>query len=151
MKRVLVAYMSLIIVISFTSCQSYIIKQKGYLTKDNKRVTYKLNPPDGYLEQLLLEAHGRSYQFIYENGGLFYFSMEDFGWNYEEIAKSGKFLIGGPKRDEINSNSGKEANGYWRKEEVKGSYWIGYQNIPEQRKNEFDKVINEFVFKYDGR
>ena len=144
--------LSLIVIVLtvITSCKPYEIKQKGYLTKDNKRVTYKLNPPAGYLEKLVSQAHGRSYEFKYENNGLFYFSTEDFGWNYEEVKKAGKFIIGGHHRDKINSIEGYNNDGYWRKEEVKGFYWIGYQNIPAERKENFDKVVNEFISKYNG-
>lgn len=150
MKKFLIAFLSFIAFISVTSCQSYVIQKKGYLTRENKRVTYKLNPPDGYLDKIESHAHGTSYEFKYENDGLFYFSTEDFGWNYEEVAKAGKFIIGGPNRNEINSIAGNEENRYWRKEEVKGLYWIGYQNIPKERKDEFDKVINDFISKYNG-
>lgn len=128
-----------------------------------KNTTYSMNIPKGYKLITLVGGHDElEKQYVYSDSAKLYIS--DFGssmLNYNNILSLGDRIankrfeglelkagiakeLGQKYKPETITLQGKTASGYWKDIRI-GYLSLGYVNVTENKKSEFDKALNSFA------
>lgn len=134
-----------------------------------KSSTYSMSIPKGYKLITLVGGHNElEKQYVYSDSAKLYISdFRSSMLNYDNILSLGdsianKRFEGTELKDEIANELGQEykpemitlqgktATGYWK--DIRAGYIsIGYVNVPESRKSEFDKALSStLVYTVEG-
>lgn len=132
----------LIISLIFAACavnREFRVTKFGY---------YKIEVPNGYLNHLVISGnHGKEQQYWYNDSTLFYFSDETgiTTPNYENISKNEETRSIRTKAILENDTfylEGKDDKNLFWKECFYRDITIGYMNVPNEKKEIFDKAIS---------
>lgn len=137
------------------SCVSYReykqVKFQAYEStlEEQSKVVYKMLIPKDYVEHRKLYGHGNEERFYYHDSIILYLSNDEGtnSLNYENIHKGGfseeKFFFLADEKEGLTKLilEGEDNKGFFWKEFVANDITIGYINVPESRKKEFDSAI----------
>lgn len=128
-----------------------------------KNITYSMSIPKGYKLITLAGGHNElEKQYVYSDSAKLYISdFRNSMLNYNNILSLGDSIankrfegtelkakiakeLGQEYQPETITLQGQTATGYWR--DIRTGYVsVGYVNVPENRKSEFDKALSSFT------
>ncbi len=131
------------------SCKS---TQDVNITYQTNSIKAKAEIPDNFTKEIIEKGQDIEYRFSYSDSSMIYITDESGTpeLNYNNIDNDStaiqKSFLASMENDTLTLQGKDKLGRFWKNKKLK-SISIGYLNVPEARKSEFDKAISSIKIK----
>lgn len=137
------------ILLIIVSCKT---TQESSISYSTNSIKAKAILPEGFTKEIIEAGQNTEYHFLYSDSSIIYITDEK-GTptiNYKNIDNDSiaiqKSFLASMENDTLTLQGKNELGKYWKNKKLK-EISIGYLNVPESRKADFDKAISSIKMK----